>query len=165
MVNRTTLTRYSPAGYGGLARLNQMLDQMFSSGEEAGPLTSAWFPAVDVMEDQDSVRVVAEIPGVRPEDIHVSLENNLLTLRGEKRQESERSSERVHRYERTYGSFERSFVLPSTVDPDRIEARYDAGVLTVTVPKAEQARPREIPIRTDAGQQEARGAERVKTRS
>ncbi len=90
--------------------------------------------------------MVAEVPGVTPEDVRISLENNLLTIRGEKKQQAEEQSERVHRYERSYGAFERTFALPSTVDHDRIQASYQNGILTVSVPKAERARPREIPV-------------------
>jgi HSP20 family protein len=99
-----------------------------------------------VFEDKDAVKIVAEVPGVPPEDVKISLENNVLTIRGEKKQQAEERNERVHRYERTYGSFERSFALPRTVDPEKIQAGYQNGVLTVSVPKAEKARPREIPI-------------------
>jgi HSP20 family protein len=88
---------------------------------------------------------------VKPEDVKLSLENQVLTIRGEKRQESERTDERWHRYERNYGSFERSFTLPTTVDADRIQATTEHGVLTVTLPKSEKAKPKEIPIRTSAG--------------
>ena len=77
----------------------------------------------------------------------ISLENNVLTIRGEKKQQAEERNERVHRYERSYGVFERSFGLPSTVDPEKIQAAYQNGILTVTVPKAERARPREISIK------------------
>jgi HSP20 family protein len=90
---------------------------------------------------------VAEVPGVRPEDVKLSIENNLLTIRGEKKQQAEEKSERVHRYERSYGVFERTFSLPTTVDPERIAASYTNGILTVTIPKAERARPREIPVK------------------
>jgi HSP20 family protein len=100
-----------------------------------------------VFEDKDAVKIVAEVPGVNPEDVKISLENNILTLRGEKKQQAEEKSERVHRYERTYGTFERSFSLPSSVDPDRIAANYANGILTVSIPKAERARPREIPVK------------------
>jgi HSP20 family protein len=100
-----------------------------------------------VFEDKESVKIVAELPGVKPEDVKLSLENNLLTIRGEKKQQAEEQSERVHRYERSYGTFERTFALPSTVDPERIEASYESGLLTVTLPKAERARPREIQVR------------------
>ena len=135
-----------------LRRLNNVLDEAFAGWPfqqgESGSITSSWYPACDVFEDKESVKIVAELPGVKPEDVKLSLENNLLTIRGEKKQEAEERSERVHRYERSYGTFERAFVLPSTVDGDNISAQYHDGVLTVVVPKAERARPREIPVRT-----------------
>jgi HSP20 family protein len=134
-----------------LRRLNNVLDEAFSAwpfGQESGSITSSWYPACDVFEDKESVKIVAELPGVKPEDVKLSLENNLLTIRGEKKQEAEERSERVHRYERSYGTFERAFVLPSTVDGDKISAEYQNGILTIVVPKAERARPREIPVRT-----------------
>ena len=100
-----------------------------------------------MFEDKNAVKIVAEVPGVKAEDVKISLENNLLTLRGEKKQQAEEQSERVHRYERSYGVFERTFSLPTTVDPDKIDAQYANGVLTITIPKAERARPREIPVK------------------
>ncbi len=102
---------------------------------------------MDVFEDKDSVKIVAELPGVKPEDVKLSIENNLLTLRGEKKQVAEEKTERVHRYERAYGMFERSFALPNTVDADRADARYEAGLLTIHLPKVERARPREIQVK------------------
>jgi len=147
-----TSTRRPYESFQTLRRLNNVLDEAFGNWppdqEEGGTITSAWYPAVDVFEDKDAVKIVAELPGVTPEDVKLSLENNLLTIRGEKKQEAEERNERVHRYERSYGAFERAFVLPSTVDGEKISAEYRDGVLTVTVPKAERARPREIPVRT-----------------
>jgi HSP20 family protein len=134
-----------------LRRLNSVLDEAFANWpfqQENGSITSSWYPACDVFEDKDAVKIVAELPGVKPEDVKLSLENNLLTIRGEKKQEAEERSERIHRYERSYGAFERAFVLPSTVDGDNISAQYQNGILTILVPKAERARPREIPVRT-----------------
>ena len=130
-----------------LRRLNSALDEAFGSwpAEENLP-ASSWFPAIDVFEDKDAVKLLAELPGVRPEDVKLSLENNLLTIRGEKRQHAEEQAERIHRYERSYGTFERTFALPNTVDPEKISAKYEHGILTVTIPKSERARPREIPV-------------------
>jgi HSP20 family protein len=146
-----TISRRPVDSMASLRRLNTILDDAFSSwpfqSQENGSLTSSWIPACDVFEDQDAVKIVAEVPGVRPEDVKISLENNLLTIRGEKRQQAEEKTERVHRYERSYGSFERAFSLPTTVDPDKIAATYTNGILTVTIPKAERARPREIPVK------------------
>ena len=133
-----------------LRRLNSVLEEAFNSwalSQENGALTSAWLPACDVFEDRDAVKIVAEVPGVRPEDVKLSIENSLLTIRGEKKQQAEETTERVHRYERNYGTFERTFALPTTVDPEKIDASYAHGLLTVTIPKAERARPREIPVK------------------
>jgi HSP20 family protein len=133
-----------------LRRLNSALDEALGSWplEETGG-TSSWLPACDVFEGKHAVRLVAELPGVRPEDVKLSVENNLLTIRGEKQQQSGDRRRRVHSLERNYGRFERSFALPSTIDPDRISASFENGVLTVTIPKAERARPREIPVSMD----------------
>ena len=144
-----TTTRRPFEALASLRRLNAVLDEAFGNGqhEEGNTITAAWYPACDVFEDKEAVKIVAEVPGVRPEDVKISLENNVLTIRGEKKQQAEERNERVHRYERSYGSFERSFALPSTVDPEKIQATYTNGVLTVAVPKAERARPREIAIK------------------
>jgi HSP20 family protein len=134
-----------------LRRLNHVLDEAFTSWPlhaDHGTITSAWVPAVDVFEDKESVKIVAELPGVTPENVKLSIENNVLTIRGEKKQEAEENSDRVRRYERTFGSFERAFALPNSIDAEKIDAGYADGVLTVTIPKAEKARPREIPVRS-----------------
>jgi HSP20 family protein len=128
-----TTTRRSLEPFSGLRRLNS--------------ITSSWTPAVDVFEDKGSVKIVAELPGVRSEDVKLSIENNVLTIRGEKKQEAEEKTERVHRYERSYGVFERAFALPNSVDSEKIEAKYENGILAVTIPKAEKALPREIPVK------------------
>ena len=150
----TTLTRRSgfPGELMNLRRLNTMLDEAFAGwpfASEAGTVTSAWFPPCDIFEDNESLRIVAELPGLKPEDVKISLENNTLTLRGEKKQVAEEKAERVHRYERSYGSFERSFALPNTIDPERVDATFENGVLTVSLPKVERARPREIAVKVN----------------
>lgn len=134
----------------------RMLDDAFFRGwpfnqETDGTLTANWIPAVDVFEDKDAVRIAVEVPGVDPDHIKISLEQNVLTISGEKQQVSEESTERVHRYERAYGSFSRGFTLPSTVDPDRIEAQTDNGVLSIVIPKAEKAKPRQIRVKAANG--------------
>ena len=145
-----TTTRRPFESFQSLRRLSNVLDEAFGAWPleqaENGAITAAWQPAVDVFENRDSVKIVAELPGVNPEDVKLTLENSLLTIRGEKKQEAEERNERVHRYERSYGVFERSFLIPTTVDGENISAEYRNGILTVTVPKAERARPREIPI-------------------
>ncbi|HYC31262.1 MAG TPA: Hsp20/alpha crystallin family protein [Gemmatimonadales bacterium] len=144
-----TTTRRPFDPFQSLRRLNAVLDDAFGGyqNEEGSTITAAWYPACDVFENKEAVKIVAELPGVGPEDVKISIENNLLTIRGEKRQQAEEKSERVHRYERSYGVFERGFSLPSTVDPEKIQATYSNGVLTITVPKAERARPREIAVK------------------
>ena len=138
----------------GLQRLNRILDDAFAGlpfPEQGGNiLTASWVPATDVSEDANTIQISLELAGVNPDDVRISLENNVLTIRGEKRQEDEENSERVHRIERIYGMFERMFVLPNTVDPERIEARYENGVLIVSIPKAERAKPREIRVNASA---------------
>lgn len=111
---------------------------------------ASWVPPVDIFEEADAIRIVAEVPGVKPEDIKISLENNVLTIQGTKEQVAQERTERVHRYERTYGAFERSFTLPATVDAGNIKASYEQGVLTVTLPKAENAKPRQIQVQVAA---------------
>jgi HSP20 family protein len=124
------------------------LDASLGGLGETESLRAAWAPACDIFEDREAVRIILEIPGVLPEDVKLSLEHNRLSVRGEKRQVAEEHTERVHRYERSYGGFERVFTLPPTIDPERIEARVEHGVLTVRLAKVERARPREIPVMT-----------------
>jgi len=148
---RITALSRRPADGGEIAQrmFNRLFDQSFNGwpfGEDA-TLNSSWAPACDVFEDKEGIRIVAEIPGVKPEDVKISLENNTLTLRGEKKQVAEEKSEQVHRYERSFGVFERSFGLPTTVDAEKVEAAYSNGLLTVTLPKVERAKPREIQVK------------------
>lgn len=112
--------------------------------------TTAWVPPVDIFEEDHAIRIMAEIPGVRPEDVKLTVENNVLTIQGTKQQVAEERTDRVHRYERTYGAFERSFTLPTTVDANAIKASYENGVLTVTLPKVEKAKPRQIEVQVAA---------------
>jgi HSP20 family protein len=144
------INRYrEPTSLFGLQRLNRILDEAFSGlpfAEQSNVITSTWFAPTDVSEDENNLRITMELPGVDADDVRLSLENNVLTIRGEKKQQIDDDSERVHRFERTYGMFERTFVLPNTVDIERIDARYENGVLHVSIPKAERAKPREIRV-------------------
>jgi len=108
---------------------------------------AAWVPPVDIFEEPDALRITAEVPGVSPDNLKISLENNVLSIHGTKEQVAQERSERVHRYERTYGAFERSFTLPATVDANNIKASYELGVLTLTLPKVEKAKPRQIEVK------------------
>ena len=107
-----------------------------------------WAPSVDVSETDDSFEVHAELPGVAKDDLHVSVKDNLLTLSGEKRQEKVDDAQNYRRVERRYGSFQRSFTLPSEVETDDIKAEFSNGVLALSIPKPEAVKPAEIPITT-----------------
>ncbi|HWN19192.1 MAG TPA: Hsp20/alpha crystallin family protein [Gemmatimonadales bacterium] len=149
-----------PAGLFGLQRLNRFLDEAFAgmpSAEEGSVITSSWFAPTDVTEDSNGIQISMELPGVDPEQVRLSLENNILTVRGEKKAQVEEGNDRVHRFERKYGQFERAFVLPNTVDAEKVDARYEHGVLLITVPKAERAKPREIRVRASAGSSNLNG--------
>lgn len=129
-------------------RINRLVNEALGNIEwqyrdNAG---AAWVPPVDIFEEADAIRIMTEVPGVRPENVKISVQGNLLTLHGTKEPPSEERMEQVHRSERTYGVFERSFTLPSTADPNGIRASYDVGVLTVTLRKVEQAKPRQIQV-------------------
>jgi HSP20 family protein len=113
------------------------------------PVESAagvWTPLVDIFEENEIIRLVAEIPGVKPEDVKISVEGNLLTIKGTKEQVAEEKTEKVHRYERAYGAFERTFTLPATVAPEKIKATYADGLLTIALPKVEAAKPQLIKV-------------------
>jgi len=108
----------------------------------------SWAPLCDIYEEGDNIVVKAEVPGVDKSDIHLQVENNVLTLRGERKRDREVKSENLFRTERFYGSFTRSFTLPVTVDTEKIRAEYRDGVLLVTLPKVEEAKPRRINVLT-----------------
>jgi HSP20 family protein len=118
-----------------------MLTQDWGEGE--------WNPSVDVSETKDKVVITADLPGMTKDDVKISIQDHTLTLEGEKKREKEEKGENYHRLERSYGSFCRSFTLPAAVKADKIKASYKDGVLSVTLPKAEEAKPKEIPISTE----------------
>lgn len=117
-----------------------------------------WQPSINVREDSDAFHIEAELPGVDPDHVDISLEDRVLTISGEKRSASSREEESYHVAERSYGRFERSFTLGRTVDADAIEARFDRGVLLITIPKPEEQKPRRIQIRAEAGATQAETA-------
>lgn len=121
-------TRRAGNGSGESVSLERRINRLFN--EALGDWTyrdsagAAWVPAVDIVEEPDAIRIMAEVPGVKPEDVKISLENNVLTLHGTKEHTTEERPERVHRVERTYGAFDRSFTLPGSVDATAIKASY-----------------------------------------
>lgn len=130
-------------------RINRMFDDTIrtlypTDGEELEKGT--WAPAVDIYETNDSFVVSADLPGLNKDEIQIDLKDNTLTLKGEKKFEEKVSKDNYVRIERTYGSFVRSFTLPQNVDPEKIKAKYKEGVLEVTIPKKEEAKPKQIKV-------------------
>lgn len=129
-------------------RLRRELDRLFDGDLKGEGRQMNWAPAVDIVEDQSEIAIVAELPGLRPEQVEITCENGVLNIRGEKsegRRENDHNR-RYHLLERTYGSFNRSFQLPHGLDESKIEASFDNGLLTVHVPKAALPQPRRIEI-------------------
>jgi len=123
-------------------RLNRMFSELYAENR-----SRAWMPPVDVYEnDQHEVIVKAELPEIKREDINVTFENSVLTVRGERTSDQETGQENYQRRERQHGSFTRSFTVPSTVDSARISASYKDGVLTIRLPQREEAKPKQIPV-------------------
>ena len=126
-------------------RLNSLFRAMNDGGES--PLTTASFvPAVDIYEDTQKVVLKLEVPGIEEKDLDVRVENNTLTVKGERKFEMEEKEENFHRIERRYGSFYRAFTLPSTVNTENVQASYNAGVLKLELAKKAEAQPKQIKI-------------------
>jgi HSP20 family protein len=130
-------------------QFNRLFNESFRNHPEESALTT-WAPAVDIYETANELVVKADLPDVNEKDIDVRVENNLLTIRGERKFEKSVSEENYLRVERTYGSFSRSFSLPNTVNPEAIGAEYKNGVLTVTLPKREESKPRQVKVTVNA---------------
>lgn len=147
----TTIARLEP--FRGLSTLqdqfNRLFNEQFRNHSEASALTT-WAPAVDIYETPNELVVKADLPDVNEKEIDVRVENNLLTIRGERKFEKSVSEENFLRVERTYGSFSRSFSLPNTVNAEAIGAEYKNGVLTVTLPKREESKPRQVKVAVNA---------------
>jgi len=147
----STISHLEP--FRGLSTLQGQLNRLFNdsfrnSGEESALTT--WAPAVDVFETPNELVVKADLPDVNEKDIDVRVENNLLTIRGERKFDKSVSEENYLRVERTYGAFSRSFSLPNTVNAEAIGAEYKNGVLTVTLPKREESKPRQVKVTVNA---------------
>jgi len=128
-------------------RMNRLFDDAGRGWRADEPAaTTTWSPAVDIFETEGEIIVKAELPGMERKDISLHLENNVLSLRGERKFEKETKDENYHRIERSYGAFSRSFSIPATVDEEKIRAEYKDGVLNIVLPKKEQARPKQIKI-------------------
>lgn len=149
------VTRYQPTS----DIFRPVLDDFFAPFNRMGSTMRT--PDTDVVETEDEIRVVAELPGMRADDIDLSLENNILTVSGEKVQENREGSEKenYHLSERRWGRFSRAFVLPRDVESDGIRADFREGVLTITIPKSEKAKPRRIEVSAHDGDGEVRSNE------
>ena len=119
----------------------------FRGGVVEDGSASMLIPVVDISERDTEFQIKVELPGVNKNDVRITVQNDVLTIRGEKKKEAEKKGENFHRVERASGSFQRSFTMPVSVRSDKIEATYDNGVLSITLPKAEEAKPEEIEVK------------------
>ena len=143
-------------------RMNSLFQEYNRNQGEGDALTTAAFvPPVDVYEDEHRIVLKLEVPGLKESDLDIQLENNVLTVKGERKFEKEEKEENFHRIERRYGSFYRSFTIPNTVNPESVKASYDAGVLRLELDKRAEAKPKQIKVEVGKGQIEA-GKKEVK---
>jgi HSP20 family protein len=159
-----SVSRWDP--FQDLLSIQDEMNQLFTraSGQQQRPAQGAesgrqrmWAPALDISERKDAYVVTVEVPGVKPEELDITLEDGLLTIQGERRFTQESSDQQWHRVERRYGSFRRSITLPSQVQAESIEASFEDGVLEVIVPKAEEAKPKKITVRPGGGARQVEG--------
>src|SRR6267378_5303403 len=145
----TLITRYDP--FREFATLQDRMNRLFrdprvSEGHDESLTTTAFAPPVDVYEDEHNITLKIEVPGIDEKDIDVRIENNTLTVHGERKFEKEEKEENFRRVERQYGSFTRQFTLPNTVDPEQVSATYDKGVLKIMLAKKAEAKPKQIKV-------------------
>lgn len=152
------LTRWDPLRE--MWRVRRMMDRMFDNAfdrqlEDWEP--EAWSIPLDVVENDDAFVLTASLPGIDPDDLGITFDNNTLTIQGEVKKDEEIEEGRYHLRERSYGRFTRSITLPRNVDADRIEANYEKGVLSLQIPKTEEAKPRRIAIQSGSAQKVLEG--------
>ena len=147
------LIRWDP--FREMSALQERMNRLLTDFRTRAPLgeeemaQGSWIPAVDIYETKDAIVLNVELPGVTKENISLEVKDSTLTLRGEKKLEKDVKEESYHRMERTYGSFMRAFTLPSTVSHDKVKAKFKDGILEIMLPKAEEAKPKQI--RVDVG--------------
>lgn len=137
--------------FGDMLSLREEIDDLFNDffrrvPSEGFPRESLWYPAIDIQETEDSFELSAELPGMKKEDIRISFSDGRLTMEGERKFEKEEKSKTFHRIERSYGKFKRIISMPREVEADKAKASYEQGILTISLPKSEKAKPREIGI-------------------
>jgi HSP20 family protein len=142
----TVITRWDP--FREFSTLQDRMNRLFreSQGPEESLTTSSFAPPVDVYEDEHNVTLKIEVPGIDEKDIDVRIENNVLTVHGERKFEKEEKEENFRRVERQYGSFTRTFTLPNTVEAEKVSANYDKGILKIALPKKAEAKPKQIKV-------------------
>jgi HSP20 family protein len=142
----TVITRWDP--FREFSTLQDRMNRLFreSQGPEESLTTSSFAPPVDVYEDEHNVTLKIEVPGIEEKDIDVRIENNVLTVHGERKFEKEEKEENFRRVERQYGSFTRTFTLPTTVDAEKVSADYDKGILKIVLPKKAEAKPKQVKV-------------------
>ena len=147
-----TIVRWEP--FRDLVGLQDRMNRLFNesyrgaarTGDDEWALGGSWAPAVDIFEKDGNIVLTAELPGIETKDVDIKVENNVLTLQGERKFEKELQKDNFHRVERSYGSFTRSFTLPNVVDTEKIKAEFKDGVLKLTLPKREEAKPKQIHV-------------------
>ncbi len=157
----TVLTRWDPfREFTTLQdRMNRLFQQSYGDGREENLTTSTFAPPVDVYEDEHNVTLKIEVPGIDEKDLDIRVENNTLTVHGERNFEKEEKEENYRRVERQYGSFTRSFTLPNTVNADEVKADYEKGVLKISLPKKPEAKPKQIKVNVGGTQTGAKTLE------
>jgi HSP20 family protein len=149
-----TLTRYEPesslwAPFGRLSTLHDEIDRLFNLSFPAfnrNPEWFGWAPALDVTQDKDDLTVKVELPGMKKEEIAIALNEGVLTVSGERKREEEKKEGEMFRSERFFGKFQRSVTLPTAIDSKKVRAAYKDGILVITLPKAEEAKPKQIEV-------------------
>ena len=147
-----TLTRWEPIN--DISNLSQRMDRMFEElmgrglrrFSEDDRVRGSWSPAVNILETKDAIVITADLPGLKAEDVDVTVDNGVLTIRGERRLEEASEGETYHRVERVYGVFERTFTLPNSVEVSKIDAKFRNGEMVVTLPKREESKPRAVKV-------------------
>lgn len=143
------IIRWDP--FRDLVTLREKMNRLFEDavtarGEEKDMISSTWAPSVDIFETENALVLTAEVPGVDEDNIEIKIEDNTLSLKGERKFEKETHEENYHRIERSYGSFYRSFTIPRQVDQEKIKAEHDNGVLRITMPKKTESKPKTIKV-------------------
>jgi HSP20 family protein len=149
------MTRWKPNSEA--AAISQQMERMFDEmlgrglrrGGEESSLRGAWMPAVNILEKEDVIEISADLPGLKAEDVEVTVEEGILSIRGERKLEESSEGDTYHRVERQYGFFERTFSVPRSVDPEKISANFKNGEMTLTLPKREESKPRSIKVKVE----------------